>query len=319
MTKYFTIRFFIMLITFFVVVSLCYIVFEYANNKIWFRGISDIEMFKMAFESYLDFSKGVITSNDWGPYGVNETVWGRAMKEIPTTFKLMTYTLLAFITIGMSLGIIAAYFQGTWIDKVISYVAVTLGSVPEYVSIGIIVIIFGYMLGWVPTFYVPNEDNLVDVFFSMFLPVIALSLVPISKIMRLLRSELIEEMQSEYALLVKCKGFSKWNILIKHALRNSIAPVLSEIPYVFGMVISLSFVIEIAYNIRGAAYLMYNSVIKVGDMRYIQISVPIAVLISAYYILSVLIVTMICNIIMVSVDPTILLSSKKTTSFHSVD
>ena len=319
MFKYFSIRFLILLVAFVVIVSVCFITFEYSNNKIWFRGFTNWELFEMSWESYKVFAKGVITSNDWGEFDAVNSVWQKGLIEIPTTFKIITYTFIAFISLGTFLGIFTAYYEGTWIDKVVSYIAILFGSIPEYVTIGILVFIFGVTLGWLPTFYDPNPDNVLNLFAVIALPVAALSMVPILKIMRLLRSELVEQMNSEYILLVRCKGFKRLYIMLRHALRNSISPVLTEIPYIFGLVISLSFVIEIAYNIRGVGYLFYNSVIKVGEISYILVNIPISVLIAAYYVLSVMVVAYLCNVLMVIIDPSIILNSKKTKSFHQVD
>lgn len=312
MFKYFSVRLFIMIVSFIVITSVCYIAFEFANLKIWSRGLTDLELLEIAFENYKVFAEQVFKHNDWGRYDVANSVWEKAMEEIPTTVKIINITFFTFVFIGISLGIITAYYQGTWIDKVITYVAVFFGSIPEYITIGLLVLLFGTTLGWLPTFYDPNPDDPWNLFLVVSMPVLALSMVPILKIMRLLRSELIEEMNSDYAYLVRCKGFRRFYTLWKHALRNSIAPVLTEIPYIFSMVISLSFVIEISYNIRGAAWLLYTSVIKQDEIPYILVNIPISVLICAYYILSVLVVAFLCNVAMALIDPSIVLKGKKS-------
>jgi peptide/nickel transport system permease protein len=311
MIKYFGYRIVLMVIFYFVVVSAAYFIFQFAQMDTWFFGMSKTEMLKIAWDEYLVFAENIIKDNYWGEYSTTQNVWDFTMTRIPITFKLNAYAFILYITAGLGLGITAAYFQGKWIDRVISYSSIIFASVPEYVSIGIFVVIFGLILGWAPTFFDPSPETFQEQFFGIALPVITISFIPILKIIRIVRAELIEQMNSDYVQFVLCKGFSRFYALRKHALRNSLAPFLTNLPIIFGMVISISFVIEIAFDIPGAAALLYNSVIRVGEIPYIFINLPCATLVAAFYIMLVMLVAMASNILMVALDPSIVLNRKK--------
>lgn len=312
MIKYIIKRIILFVFTFFVTLSFVYIIFEMANMETWLRGNSHKEHLQLAWDSYVPYLKNVLSDNDWGSDIYGNTVFQNVVEEIPTTFKINFYAFMFYVPVGLFLGIFTAYYGGTWIDKVTSFFTVIFGSIPEYVLIGILMIVFAYSLGWFPFKYDPNPDDPWSFLLNIALPIIALSVVPILKIMMILRAELLEILNSNYILLVRSKGFNRMQMIWRHALKNSILPVLTEIPTIFTAVLSISFVIEIAYNINGAASLLFNSILSQNiDVSYISISTPTATLIVGFYILLVMVVAFISDISLSIFDPRINLGSKK--------
>ncbi len=312
MLKYISIRVVLFAITFFITLSFTYIVFEMANLKTWVPGYENNEYLQFAWDSYIPYLKNVLRDNDWGSYLNETTVLQNVLNEIPTTFKINLYAFMFYLPVGITIGIITAYYSGTWIDKIISYFTVVLGSIPEYVTIGVLMIVFAYSLGWFSPRFNPIDNDPWSFVMNYSIPILALSIGPILIITRTLRAELIEVKDSNFVLLARCKGLTKIQTLWKHSLRNSILPVISQIPIIFGTVLSVSFVIEIAYDMKGAAALLYNSIIVQNvDISYIQIAVPTATLIVGFYVLMVMVVAITADLSLSLFDPRIKLGSKK--------
>lgn len=313
MTKYFIKRFFLLLLTCLGVILLLYIIFAFANYKIWTRGLSNFELIKMSLLDFKYFITGVITEWDFGMYSVSTDIWDRFTEELPITFMINSIAILVFIPVGVLLGIFTAYFHKTIWDKLVSYIFVVLASVPSFLLMFFLMLFFGYYLKWFPGRYDYYADGVITGFKANFLPVLALSIVPATRVMRLLRSELIEAQTDEYVQLARIKGFSRFRTMIRHSLRNSILPVLSELPRSFTMIVSMSFIIEILYNIRGAGLLLYQSVITPSiDGNYFSINVPVATLICSSYIIFVLVLSFLVDIAQGLIDPRIKLGTKKS-------
>ena len=313
MIKYVLKRSAMMMITFFIIMSLVYIVATVANLDTWYRGYSKIEFIKMAIENYFPYLKGIFTRFDFGMYYANVSTLERVMEEIPTTFKINLYAFIFYTVLGIVFGFISAYFHKSLLDKIISYITLVLGSVPGYVTMLFLMLYFGYKLGWFPGRFDPDPEGPYTFFQSITLPILALSAVPISRFTRILRGELIETMGSEFLLLARAKGLNKKQVMFRHALKNSLIPMITEIPMTFSLVLSMSFIIEITYNIRGAAFLLYESFITPSlDGNYLSIDVETSFVICGFYVGMVMILTLISDLSYALIDPRMRMGQKKT-------
>lgn len=148
-------------------------------------------------------------------------------------------------SVGTILGIIAAVKQNTWIDTVTSVVAIGGRSVPNFVFAVLLQFLFAVVLGWLPIAFWR------DGFLSSILPTIALAISPMAEAARFIRTEMIEVLNSDYLELAKAKGFSRTYIIVKHALRNAIIPLLTIIGPVTAGLMTGSLVIENIFSIPG--------------------------------------------------------------------
>ena len=148
-------------------------------------------------------------------------------------------------SIGTVLGIIAAVKQNTWIDTFTSVLAIGGRSVPNFVFAVLLQFIFAVVLEWLPIAFWR------DGFLSSILPTIALAISPMAEAARFIRTEMIEVLNSDYIELAKAKGFSRFYIIGKHALRNAIIPLLTRLGPVTASLMTGSLVVENIFSIPG--------------------------------------------------------------------
>lgn len=313
MVKYFIRRFLLLIVTFVVIFATIYVLLSYSNFKVWYRGFSSWDYLKWSFEAFWEFAKNVILKWDFGIYRIHEDVYEKVMTELPLTFQMNFLALCIYVPVGIFLGIITAYYHGTWLDKLISYVTVILSSVPSFVIMLFLMLFIGYGKGWFPGRFNNYAETPLELMHALAMPVFAIVLLPIARIMRILRGELIEAENEDYLLLCRIKGLSKFQTMMKHSLRNSILPVFTELPRLIATVLGMSFIVEVIYNLRAAGFLLYASVIAPSlDGNFLSINVPVATTISTVYVMFVLVLAFFTDIIQAFVDPRIQFGSKKS-------
>ena len=148
-------------------------------------------------------------------------------------------------SIGTVLGIIAAVKQNTWIDTFTSVLAIGGRSVPNFVFAVLLQFIFAVVLEWLPIAFWR------DGFLSSILPTIALAISPMAEAARFIRTEMIEVLNSDYIELAKAKGLSDKYIIVKHALRNAVIPLVTIIGPMTASLMTGSLVVENIFSIPG--------------------------------------------------------------------
>jgi len=194
---------------------------------------------------YLRYLKGLVTL-EFGPSFRYE---GRTVTEIiadtlPTSVELGCYSLILSIVIGLPLGILSAYKQNTWVDFSAMFLAVAGISLPSYFVGAILIYVFALQLNWLP-------PALWDDWLSKILPTITLGTRPASLIARLTRAALLESIRSDYVRTARAKGLSESKVILKHALRNSLIPVVTLLGPLAAFVLTGTFVIEYIFAIPG--------------------------------------------------------------------
>ncbi|MGX7109049.1 ABC transporter permease [Facklamia miroungae] len=149
------------------------------------------------------------------------------------------------VIIGTILGMIAAVKQNTWIDTFTSVFAIGGRSVPNFVYAVVLQFIFAVWLDWLPIAFWR------DGYASTILPSLALAISPMAESARFVRTEMIEVLHSDYIELATAKGFSKFYVVTKHALRNAIIPLLTIVGPMTAAAMTGSLVIEQIFSIPG--------------------------------------------------------------------
>ncbi len=203
---------------------------------------------------FFDYLKGIVTF-DLGPSfkyqgkSVNEFI----EKGFPVSAKLGGVTILFVLLISIPMGMLAAVKNNRWQDGLIMTIA-TLGiTIPSFVVATSLMYVFSYKLGWVPTFGL-------DSWKSYILPVIALGGYSLSFITRLMRSSLLDVLGQDYIRTARSKGLTEPQIIIHHALRNALIPVVTVIGPTVAALMTGSFVIEKIFAIPGMGVHFVDSV-----------------------------------------------------------
>ena len=204
-----------------------------------------------------DRIKGVFTGN-WGVsvvYEVGQNPWTILTRFIPFTISINIWPLLIATPLGFLFGIIAALRKNKPTDYIISLLVMICISVPSFVFVTLLMINASNM-GLPIQFRAADQANWKD----YIIPVIALSVGPIASLTRITRAELTEVLTSEYLLLARTKGLNRFQATIRHALRNSLLPLVPSIIGSFVGIMFGSLVIEQIYGIKGVGGILLTAI-----------------------------------------------------------
>lgn len=216
---------------------------------------------------YFYFMKGIITELDFGvsvKLRPGLDVFGIIVKRLPPTMIINFLSLLICIPLGIVFGMIAALKRNTWIDNTISALVVLLISIPSFVFASLLQYVFTYKIPLFPTLYESDATTVAQILHSLTLPIVALSLGPIATITRYLRGEIIENISSDYLLLARTKGLTRWQAIVRHAFRNSMMPITNTLVSLITGIMGGSLVIESMFAVPGTGGLLVKSIFA-GD------------------------------------------------------
>jgi oligopeptide transport system permease protein len=194
---------------------------------------------------YLRYLTGIL-HGDFGPsYKYLDRDVNKIIADtLPTSALLGLLALLVAVILSFPTGLIAAYFRNSWIDR-LALLAATLGiSLPHFILGALLIWLFALQLGWLQA---GRWDNVA----SMILPTVTLSAAPAAYIAALLRSTLIENLSEDFIRTARAKGLRESVVLFKHALRNSLVPVLTVMGPLTAALLTGSFVVEYVFAIPG--------------------------------------------------------------------
>lgn len=253
------------------------------------------------------YLKSIFTEFDFGlsdklQYG--KDVNALFIERLPATMIVNLYSIILSIPIGIIFGIIAALKKNTWIDHVISTLTMFVISVPSFVYAFIIQYIFSYSLGILPFLMKAGTDWFSWPMFKSMLPaVLSLSLGVIAGFTRTTRAELTEVLTSEFMLLARAKGLTKWQATVRHALKNCMVVILPAIFGEFIGIMSGSLIIERIFGVPGVGRLYIDS-INAPDY-------PIFMMLTIFYTFIGLFSGVIVDVSYGIIDPRIRMGSRK--------
>jgi len=194
--------------------------------------------------------------------------------------KLEVTLALAFASLGLALlisvplGVLAAVFKNSWIDRACLATAVVGQALPNFFFALLLVMLFSISLRWLP---VSGSDS----WQHFVMPTIALGYYVAPAFMRLVRAGMVEVLEADYIRTARAKGLPLRTVIFKHALRNALVPVVALSAVQLGFLLGGSVVIETLFALDGLGYLAYQS-ITFKDYPVLQV---IVVLLSAIYVL----------------------------------
>ena len=191
---------------------------------------------------------GDLVQGDLGPsfkykdFDVSELI----SQGFPASLELGMWAILAALLIGVPLGVIAAIRRNSTADYVVMSTALAGIAVPNFVIAPLLALVFGVLLGWLPA---GGWNG--GAWRNLLLPVVALSIQQIAYIARMMRASMIEVLGSHYIRTARAKGLSEWKVILRHALRPAMLPVVSYLGPAIAGIITGSVVIEQIFGIPG--------------------------------------------------------------------
>lgn len=187
------------------------------------------------------------------------------------------------VPLGLTLGLICAVRRDSVFDRVVSSTSVFAAAMPEFVTGGLLVIVFSTWLGWLPPFAGTGAGaSLSKAITELILPVMALSFVILAYILRMMRASTIEVLESSFVKAAILKGLSKRRVLFFHVLPVALGPTLSVIALSIGWMAGGLVIVESLFGYPGLGRLLVF-VIRNRDVPLLQ---AIALIIAAVYALA---------------------------------
>ena len=214
---------------------------------------------KPEWQQLLEYVYNVVFRFDFGPSFQyrDRTVNDIIAQGFPVTFTYGAWAFVIATLVGVTVGVIAAVKQNSWAD----YLAVgfTIGAqvVPNFVMAPILVLVFTLWLRWLPGGGWNNGH-----WSNVILPVIALSTSYFASIARITRSSMLEVLSSNYIRTARAKGLPGWQVVMGHALRPAMLPVVSYLGPVFVGMVTGSVVIDLYFSTGGIGQAFVNSALN---------------------------------------------------------
>jgi peptide/nickel transport system permease protein len=202
---------------------------------------------------YFNFLKGIVTL-DFGRSFLGGTPVSMLIgKALPATLSLAFTSLLVSIVISIPLGIKAATAKGKWADQTIRILSLVGLSFPNFWLATMLVLLFAIALPWLP----PSG---MDGIASFILPAVTMGVILTATNVRLVRTAMLETLQSQYIMVARAKGLSENTVLYKHALRNCAIPLITYFGLQFGGLLGGIVVVERVFNWPGLGTLAFDAV-----------------------------------------------------------
>ena len=197
-----------------------------------------------------DYAKGSFGDSLRSKTPVSELIKDR----LPNSLKLVGAAAVIVLLISIPLGVLSAVYKGTWIDTLATGFAVLGQAIPVF-WLGILMIqLFTVKLGWLPSSGMGGLDHYI-------MPAFALGFFTVAAIQRLLRSSMLEAMDSEYIKTARMKGLSEFKVVWKHALRNSLISVITLGGIYIAILITLGILVEVVFAWPRIGRLMFQGIV----------------------------------------------------------
>lgn len=241
------------------------------------------------YEQYAAYMGGLLRGD------LGESFSGRPVSEIlaqylPATVSLAAVALVLVLVIAVPLGILSAVYRGSWIDTVARAIALFGQSVPSFWLAIVLVLIFAVMLDLLPVAYRSGPESYV-------LPAIAMGWAAVAGIVRLIRSSMLDVLDSDYVRMARAKGMPPRNVVVKHALRSALIPVLTFAGLVLASFMNGSVVVESVFAWPGVGTMTLDAV-SGRDFPVVQGAV---IMIAVFFI----VINLVVDILYAFVDPRI--------------
>ena len=221
---------------------------------------------KPPLERYFNYLRDAATLNFGFSFSTagNPPVTELIRRVWPVTLHVGAYTVVVAFTLGILLGITAAYYRNGWIDNTVTFVS-TLGiTVPSFVIATWFLIIFGFQAGWgqpgktIIGPIVPGGNPILS--WDYFLPVITYALAPLAIVARYTRSSVTDAMSADYIRTARAKGLSEGRIMARHVMRNALIPMVTVLLPIIPDLLTGSLFIEAVYGIPGLGKFFVTSI-----------------------------------------------------------
>ncbi len=235
---------------------------------------AELGLDKSIVRQYFDWMGDVLTGDLGTNYYGGQDVLDEVVSRLPISFEIMFLTLIFGGTIGITFGILSAVMRNTPLDYGVRFLAVFGQSVPDFFLLVLLIVIPSILWNYAPPvggYVSPWEDPWTN--FRMFVPpALILSVGGAAGLMRLVRSTMLEVLRSDYVRTASAKGLAPRTVIIRHAFRNTLAPVITVLTFTLAIAFSGTIILEVVMSIDGLGAFFFRSVIN-RDLPVVQFTV----------------------------------------------
>lgn len=186
-------------------------------------------------------------------YASGRPVMEELLERFPATLQLAVAATLLAVLVGLPLGVVAALRRNSVLDHVTRGASLVAASIPSFWVAYLLIILFSVKLQLLPSFGTGGIDHLV-------LPAVALALAEIGLVARLARASMLEVLGQEYLTTARAKGLPERRVIGLHAMKNALAPVITQIGLIFGFLLAYSAIVEVIFVWPGIGRLAVEAI-----------------------------------------------------------
>jgi peptide/nickel transport system permease protein len=213
---------------------------------------------KSILGQYVFWAGNAIQGNLGESFRLKQKVSDLIKERLPITLQLIVFSGVLSLLIAIPLGILAAVYKNSWVDYLASLISLLGMSSPVYFSGIVFILIFAYTLGWFPA--LGAGKGLWDRLYHLALPASVLALNMAALTSRMTRSSMLDVFGNDYITVAKAKGLS-WNkVVLRHAFRNALIPIITVAALQLGFLFVGSVLVEFTFGLGGLGSLITDSI-----------------------------------------------------------
>jgi peptide/nickel transport system permease protein len=224
----------------------------------------EIGLDRPAYVQYLDWVGGILTRGDFGTsYWTKQPIFDEFMARFPVTVELAVLTILVSVVIGILVGILSAVRQDTASDYVGRIFAILALSVPYFGLAVLVVVLPAIYFKWTPVYtYVALSVDPLENLKIMLVPAVVFGVTRAGPIMRIMRSALLEVLRQDYIRTAWSKGLPERAVVLRHALKNAMIPVISLVGLQTPLYIGGSVIMESIFRLPGVGLFFFEALTR---------------------------------------------------------
>jgi peptide/nickel transport system permease protein len=212
-------------------------------------------------------NRGVLRGDFGFSYRHEVPAMGLVVEHIPATVYLAVISMIIGLAIAIPAGVLSAVFRNTWIDHVSSVMSMFGQSLPNFWLGLMLIVLFSVYLRWLPTSGYEGPEHVI-------LPALTAGLYATARIMRMMRSTLLEVLGLDFVRTARAKGLGETAVIVRHALKNAAIPVVTLVGLELGLLLSGTVVTEVVFAWPGVGFLTVDAIIN-QDYPVVQAAVTL--------------------------------------------
>jgi peptide/nickel transport system permease protein len=241
----------------------------------------DLGLDRPVHVQYLEWVQGILLRADFGQsYWTRQPILEEFLRRFPVTLELALLTILVSVVIGIVVGIVSAVRQDTVTDYVGRILAIVALSVPYFGLAVLVVVLPSIYFKWTPVYtYVPFTVDPVENLKILSVPALVFGVTRAGPIMRIMRSALLEVLRQDFIRTAWSKGLGERTIVLRHALKNAMIPVITLVGLQMPLYIGGSVIIESIFRLPGVGLFFFEALTRLDYPVVQSVNLIIAALV----------------------------------------